>query len=137
MTACAKRHFVRDVYEGWSRPRRHNWIPQSSGMYAVFGASGECIYVGSSNNVRRRLMSYATMKRGKHDEHAAIILAWLKGNGGDVRVWFGRDFGPWYGQHLHREARLIRRLRPKCNVMHRDSVLNQMAKRNGLMQEAA
>lgn len=133
--SCQKLHFEGPIHAGWNRVHSVDDVLECAGMYAVFGIEGELIYIGSSNNVRRRLMSYATSKRVPDKEYVFLLNEWLLGgiatseNSVDVRVWFGRDFGPWYGQHLYREARLIRRLQPKCNVTHRKSLGEQYADR--------
>jgi excinuclease UvrABC nuclease subunit len=85
-------------------------IPPAPGVYA-FVRAGRVVYVGQSTNLRKRLASYAyRWSEGRWRIDPRI-------DGCVVKVSRSRRYGDW----LMREARLIRRLRPKYNVAGKES----------------
>lgn len=79
--------------------------PRKPGVYAMFDASGELIYVGKAKDLRTRLQCYFRTKR---DRRAGRIVRTVKAIAWEV---WPSEFGA-----LHRELELIRRYRPHWNV---------------------
>lgn len=68
-------------------------IERRGGLYALYNQAGELVYIGSSGNIRARLVDHVRLKTGVRH----------------IKVSYMR--GAWY----RREQRLLRRLRPLLN----------------------
>ena len=95
------------------------------GCYVVFGPSGECLYVGSSIEVDRRICGHW---RNAFDGKG---VKWRLG--GETSGKFVREFAPdgstikvWTGESLESmremEKMLIKNLKPRCNVRKKGAV---------------
>lgn len=69
-------------------------VPRRGGLYALYDKDGRLLYIGSSGNVRTRVVEHLRKKEGV----CFAKLSFMK--------------GAWY----RREQRLIRRLRPLLNL---------------------
>jgi excinuclease ABC subunit C len=81
--------------------------PKRPGVYGMLNAKGHVIYIGKAKNLRSRLLSYfrensRNPKAGKILEHTRTLL------------W---EFAPDELASLLRELELIRRFRPRYNVL--------------------
>lgn len=96
---------------GWRCASEHNnGFPAVPGCYAIY-LDGELAYIGQSGNISSRLSSY----RIHIDLFGDKTWACSFGNYDAIRVKWkpSRRYGEW----LMREARLIRRLRPRFNIV--------------------
>jgi len=83
-------------------------VPNVPGVYRVFSAEGNLIYIGKAKNLRRRLRQYRNAKRRKkHFKMRAIVRE-------ADRIEF--EICPSDLEACLLEARLIQELRPKWNV---------------------
>lgn len=80
----------RTRWEQFTNPRE---VPRRGGIYALYDTMGELIYIGSSGNVRTRVVEHWRKPWG--------VIA--------IKISFMPD--DWY----RREQRLVRRLRPQQN----------------------
>ncbi len=85
-------------------------LPQKPGCYVFRGAGGEVLYVGKATNLRSRVRSYA----GGNDTRAFVAM--LDGLLEDIEVIVTRNAG----EALLLENTLIKRHRPRFNVLLRD-----------------
>lgn len=85
-------------------------LPNSSGVYRMFDAAGDVLYVGKARNLKKRVSSYA--KTGGHSHRIARM----------IRETVSMEFVTTHTEMeaLLLEANLIKRLRPKFNVLLRD-----------------
>lgn len=118
-STCAPRNIPRQPNRrGWTVHNDSSFLSDfrsEPGCYVVI-ASGVVQYVGSSNNVRRRMDAHGTFR-------------WLHGAGVEtpwgiftsvhfiIKVRYSTKYGDW----AMRELRLIRRLRPLLNVTHNNT----------------
>jgi excinuclease ABC subunit C len=84
--------------------------PQGSGVYRMIGAGGEVLYVGKAKNIRRRVLSYAR-PTGEVTRIARMVAI-------TASIEFVTTATET--QALLLEANLIKRLRPRFNVLLRD-----------------
>jgi excinuclease ABC subunit C len=85
-------------------------LPNSPGVYRMFDAGGDVLYVGKARSLKKRVASYA--KSGGHTERIARMIAQT------ASMEFVRTHTET--EALLLEANLIKRLRPKFNVLLRD-----------------
>lgn len=85
-------------------------LPNSPGVYRMFDADGEVLYVGKAKSLKKRVASYAKM--GGHTNRIARM----------IRETVNMEFVTTHTEMeaLLLEANLIKRLRPKFNVLLRD-----------------
>ncbi|MEM7215716.1 MAG: excinuclease ABC subunit UvrC [Pseudomonadota bacterium] len=85
-------------------------LPNSPGVYRMFDASGEVLYVGKANSLKKRVASYTKM--GGHTNRIARM----------IQETANMEFVTTHTEMeaLLLEANLIKRLRPKFNVLLRD-----------------
>ena len=85
-------------------------LPNSPGVYRMFDANGDVLYVGKANSLKKRVASYAKM--GGHTNRIARM----------IRETANMEFVTTHTEMeaLLLEANLIKRLRPKFNVLLRD-----------------
>ena len=85
-------------------------LPNSPGVYRMFDAQGEVLYVGKAKSLKKRVASYAKM--GGHTSRIARM----------IRETVQMEFVTTHTEMeaLLLEANLIKRLRPKFNVLLRD-----------------
>ena len=89
-----------------------NMVPESSGCYAIY-VGGVLAYIGSSCNLRSRLMQHGfRMVRNRKKSPPR----WGDNAALTVKICLSRRYGDW----LMREARLIRRLKPRDNKSARE-----------------
>jgi excinuclease UvrABC nuclease subunit len=81
--------------------------PSKPGVYAIY-LDGVLSYIGSSKDIRHRLSTYAF----EWDYGGDLTTPWGVFRTLDVKVFICSKYGSW----LMREARLIRRLRPRFNT---------------------
>lgn len=81
------------------------------GVYAIY-VDGELVYIGQSVNIRNRLK----MHNIRYSYGNSIIVPWGDGRCKTchVKVSYSKKYGDW----AMRELRLIKRLKPKFNVLH-------------------
>jgi len=84
--------------------------PQGPGVYRMIGAGGEVLYVGKAKNIRRRVLSYAR-PTGEVTRIARMVAI-------TASIEFVTTATET--QALLLEANLIKRLRPRFNVLLRD-----------------
>ena len=85
-------------------------LPNSPGVYRMFNAKGDVLYVGKAKSLKKRVASYAKM--GGHTNRIARMIA-ETANMEFVRTRTETEA-------LLLEANLIKRLRPRFNVLLRD-----------------
>lgn len=85
-------------------------LPNSPGVYRMFGAAGDVLYVGKARSLKKRVASYA--KGGAHTNRIARMV------GETASMEFVRTRTET--EALLLEANLIKRLRPRFNVLLRD-----------------
>ena len=90
--------------------RHAKLAPSSPGVYRMLDAAGEVLYVGKAKNIRKRITSY-TRPTG-HDTRIERVIA------GTAAVEFVTTATET--EALLLEANLIKRLRPRFNVLLRD-----------------
>lgn len=85
-------------------------LPNSPGVYRMFDANGEVLYVGKAKSLKKRVASYSKM--GGHTNRIARM----------IRETANMEFVTTHTEMeaLLLEANLIKRLRPKFNVLLRD-----------------
>ncbi|MEF2547402.1 excinuclease ABC subunit UvrC [Aurantimonas sp. E1-2-R+4] len=85
-------------------------LPNQSGVYRMFGKDGEVLYVGKARSLKKRVTSYTRM--GGHTQRIARM----------IRETRQMEFvtTPTETEALLLEANLIKRLRPRFNVLMRD-----------------
>jgi excinuclease ABC subunit C len=85
-------------------------LPNSPGVYRMFGADGDVLYVGKARSLKKRVASYA--KGGGHTQRIARM----------IRETAAMEFVRTHTETeaLLLEANLIKRLRPRFNVLMRD-----------------
>jgi excinuclease ABC subunit C len=85
-------------------------LPDSPGVYRMFGADGEVLYVGKARNLKRRVANYA--KLTGHSNRIARMIA--------TTVAMEFITTETETDALLLEANLIKRLKPRYNVLMRD-----------------
>ncbi|EJW09818.1 Excinuclease ABC subunit C [Rhodovulum sp. PH10] len=90
--------------------RHARLAPTAPGVYRMFGADGEVLYVGKAKDIRRRVTSYAR-PNGLSTRIARMVAA-------TVSLEFVTTATET--EALLLEANLIKRLRPRFNVLLRD-----------------
>ena len=85
-------------------------LPNSPGVYRMFNVEGDVLYVGKARSLKKRVASYAKM--GGHTNRIARM----------IRETVNMEFVTTHTEMeaLLLEANLIKRLRPKFNVLLRD-----------------
>ena len=85
-------------------------LPNSPGVYRMFDSEGEVLYVGKARSLKKRVSSYAKM--GGHTNRIARM----------IHATRHMEFVTTHteAEALLLEANLIKRLRPKFNVLLRD-----------------
>jgi len=85
-------------------------LPNSPGVYRMFSVDGDVLYVGKAKSLKKRVSSYAKM--GGHTNRIARM----------IRETSNMEFVTTHTEMeaLLLEANLIKRLRPKFNVLLRD-----------------
>ena len=84
--------------------------PQAPGVYRMIGAGGEVLYVGKAKNIRKRVLSYAR-PTGQVTRIARMV---------DITASIEFVTTATETEALLLEANLIKRLRPRFNVLLRD-----------------
>ena len=84
--------------------------PAGPGVYRMFDAKGEVLYVGKAKSIRKRIVSYARMAG-----HTARIMRMIAATAAIEFVSTTTET-----EALLLEANLIKRLRPRFNVLLRD-----------------
>src|SRR5262245_16226674 len=95
---------------GASLPRYAKLAPSAPGVYRMLDAAGEVLYVGQAKNIKKRLMSYP--RPTGHDTRIERVIA------STASVEFVTTATET--EALLLEANLIKRLRPRFNVLLRD-----------------
>ncbi|HEY1546114.1 MAG TPA: excinuclease ABC subunit UvrC, partial [Xanthobacteraceae bacterium] len=90
--------------------RHAKLAPASSGVYRMIGAAGEVLYVGKAKSLKKRVLSYA--RPTGHDSRIARMIA------ATTALEFVSTGSET--EALLLEANLIKRLRPRFNVLLRD-----------------
>jgi excinuclease ABC subunit C len=85
-------------------------LPQSPGVYRMLDAAGEVIYVGKARSLKARVSNYARLN-GHTNRISRMILATASMEFVSVRT---------EAEALLLEANLIKRFRPRFNVLMRD-----------------
>ncbi|MBN9246607.1 MAG: excinuclease ABC subunit C, partial [Hyphomicrobium sp.] len=85
-------------------------LPQSPGVYRMLDVAGEVIYVGKARSLRARVSNYARLQ-GHTNRIARMVLATASMEFVSVRT---------EAEALLLEANLIKRFRPRFNVLMRD-----------------
>ena len=84
--------------------------PTGPGVYRMFDAKGEVLYVGKAKSIKKRIVSYARMAG-----HTARIMRMIAATAAIEFVSTATET-----EALLLEANLIKRLRPRFNVLMRD-----------------
>src|SRR5215218_5108602 len=84
--------------------------PKAPGVYRMIDAKGEVLYVGKAKSIRKRIVSYA-----REAGHAARIMRMIAATSALEFVSTATET-----EALLLEANLIKRLRPRFNVLLRD-----------------
>lgn len=87
-----------------------NLAPSASGVYRMIDAQGDVLYVGKAKNIRKRVIAYA--RPTGHDSRISRMIA------ATVSLEFVST--KTETEALLLEANLIKRLRPRFNVLLRD-----------------
>ena len=85
-------------------------LPGKPGVYRMFGADGEVLYVGKAKNLKNRVGNYA--KLGGHTQRIALMIS----------LTASMEFvvTETETEALLLEANLIKRLKPRFNILLRD-----------------
>ena len=85
-------------------------LPGKPGVYRMFGADGEVLYVGKAKNLKNRVSNYA--KLGGHTQRIALMIS----------LTASMEFvvTETETEALLLEANLIKRLKPRFNILLRD-----------------
>src|SRR5438552_6521680 len=84
--------------------------PKAPGVYRMIDAKGEVLYVGKAKSIRKRIVSYA-----REAGHTARIMRMIAATSAIEFVSTATET-----EALLLEANLIKRLRPRFNVLLRD-----------------
>src|SRR6476659_2991512 len=90
--------------------RHAKTAPGGPGVYRMIDASGEVLYVGKARGLKKRVQSYA--RAGSHNNRIAAMIA------NTASMEFVTT--PTETEALLLEANLIKRLKPRYNVVLRD-----------------
>lgn len=82
-------------------------VPARPGVYSMRDARGEVVYVGKAKNLRQRLRSYRVANPERVSRRHLRLMREV------VRIDF--DLCPTESAALAREAKLLRRLKPRFN----------------------
>ena len=105
------RNAILGVETGASVIARHaKTAPRGPGVYRMIDAAGEVLYVGKARGLKKRVQSYA-----RAQEHNNRIAAMIANTAGMEFVTT-----PSETEALLLEANLIKRLKPRYNVVLRD-----------------
>jgi excinuclease ABC subunit C len=104
-------HLVEGPGNALLRSRVHEQGPREPGVYGMIDRHGDLIYVGKAKSLRTRLLSY--FRPRSRDPKASRILQHTA-----AIAW---EVGPSEFAALHRELELIRRWRPRFNVLGQPS----------------
>ncbi len=85
-------------------------LPGKPGVYRMFGADGEVLYVGKARNLKNRVANYA--KSGGHTNRIALMISLTRSMEFVVTAT--------ETEALLLEANLIKRLKPRFNIILRD-----------------
>ena len=85
-------------------------LPGKPGVYRMFAADGEVLYVGKAKNLKNRVSSYA--KSGGHTNRIALMISLTRSMEFVVVAT--------ETESLLLEANLIKRLKPRFNILLRD-----------------
>nr|WP_245515102.1 excinuclease ABC subunit UvrC [Jiella endophytica] len=85
-------------------------LPNSPGVYRMFGDDGEILYVGKARSLKKRVVNYTRL--GGHTQRIARMIAKTR----NMEFVTTRT----ETEALLLEANLIKRLRPRFNVLMRD-----------------
>ncbi|MEE2567423.1 excinuclease ABC subunit UvrC [Hyphobacterium marinum] len=85
-------------------------LPGKPGVYRMFGEDGEVLYVGKAKNLKNRVSNYA--KTGGHTNRIALMIALTRSMEFVVTAT--------ETEALLLEANLIKRLKPRFNIILRD-----------------
>ncbi|MFC6197172.1 excinuclease ABC subunit UvrC [Ponticaulis profundi] len=85
-------------------------LPGKPGVYRMFGTDGEVLYVGKAKNLKNRVSNYA--KLGGHTQRIALMIA--------LTVSMEFVVTETETEALLLEANLIKRLKPRFNILLRD-----------------
>ena len=85
-------------------------LPGKPGVYRMFGKDGEVLYVGKAKNLKNRVSNYA--KLGGHTQRIALMIA--------LTVSMEFVVTETETEALLLEANLIKRLKPRFNILLRD-----------------
>jgi len=85
-------------------------LPMKPGVYRMYGADGEVLYVGKARQLKSRVSSYA--KSGGHNNRIALMIALTASMEFVVTAT--------ETEALLLEANLIKRLKPRFNIILRD-----------------
>ncbi|MEN0653645.1 excinuclease ABC subunit UvrC [Hyphobacterium vulgare] len=85
-------------------------LPGKPGVYRMYGADGEVLYVGKARNLKNRVSNYA--KSGGHTNRIALMIALTRSMEFVVTAT--------ETEALLLEANLIKRLKPRFNIILRD-----------------
>ncbi|MEO1039319.1 MAG: excinuclease ABC subunit UvrC [Pseudomonadota bacterium] len=85
-------------------------LPMKPGVYRMYGADGEVLYVGKARRLRSRVASYA--KSGRHTNRIALMISLTRSMEFVVTET--------ETEALLLEANLIKRLKPRFNIILRD-----------------
>ncbi len=83
-------------------------IPEAGGCYAIY-MDGELVYIGQTGNLRERLKGGHGLRSILNGD--AFVTPWGICKRAFAKIKVGKRYGEW----LMREARLLRRLKPRHN----------------------
>ncbi len=96
--------------EAFDPKERLRHMSSAPGVYRMYDAAGEVIYVGKAKNLKRRVSNYFT--RGAHDAKTQTLVAHIR----DIQVTITHT----EAEALILENNLIKEHRPRYNVLLRD-----------------
>ena len=85
-------------------------LPRSPGVYRMVGAKGEVLYVGKARNLKKRVASYVNVARLPERLRRMVMQT------GSIEVIATHT----EVEAMLLEANLIKRLKPRCNILLRD-----------------
>lgn len=85
-------------------------LPERPGVYRMFGLDGEVLYVGKARNLKNRVANYA--KLGGHTQRIALMIS--------MTASMEFVLTETETEALLLEANLIKRLKPRFNILLRD-----------------
>lgn len=95
-------------------------FPEISCVYAFY-INDELVYIGSTVNLKKRMNGYHFREIGNE-----TLTPWRRRFGANLKIEVKYKGSKIYGYWLMLEARLIKRIKPRFNILLKNGVHNEM-----------